>query len=96
MLQFIVRYISIIYLGKADYCNKVGDEQEQNYPRLCECKSDEGGIVDSTDPEIEPIYENGLHWAIFSLLIISGLIGIYASGTAFYNGITKPLQEYLR
>lgn len=84
------------FLGKTDYCRAGGtEEQEKNYPRLCECESDEG-IVNSADPDIEPIYETGLHWAIFSLLVISALIGIYASGTAFYNGITKPLQEYLR
>ena len=71
-------------------------DQEVSYPRLCECESDSTGIVNQVDPSIQPIYETGLHWSIFSLLAISALIGIYASGTAFYNGITKPLQEYLR
>ena len=84
------------YLGKTKYCKVSAPDQENNYPRLCECKTSDGSVVNETDPEIEPIYESGLHWAIFSLLIISALIGIYASGTAFYNGITKPLQEYLR
>ena len=85
----------IKFLGKTEWCRTSTEEQEKKYPRLCECESD-NGILDLTNPEVEPIYETGLHWAIFSLLVISALIGIYASGTAFYNGITKPLQEYLR
>lgn len=83
----------MLCMGKTDYCQVGGAEQEKKYPRLCECKSDDGIVA--VNAEIEPIYETGLHWAIFSLLVISALIGIYASGTAFYNGITKPLQEYL-
>jgi len=84
----------MLCMGKTEWCRTSTEEQEKKYPRLCECESD-NGILDLTNPELEPIYETGLHWAIFSLLVISALIGIYASGTAFYNGITKPLQEYL-
>ena len=62
---------------------------------MCECKTKDS-VLDYDDPAIEPIYASGLHWATFSLLIISALIGICACGTAFYNGITKPLQENLR
>ena len=66
---------------------------------MCECKTNNDSVVDMVDPEMEPIYKSGLHWAIFSFLIITfidALIGIYASGIAFYNWITKPPQEYLR
>ena len=62
---------------------------------MCECKTNKDSTVDYDDPAIEPIYASGLHWAIFSFLIISALIGICACGTAFYNGIMKPLQENL-
>ena len=89
----------MIHLGKTEYCTFSTHDQEKNYPRMCECKTNNDSVVDLVDPEMKPIYKSGLHWTIVSVLIITlidALIGIYASGIAFYNGITKPPQEYLR
>jgi len=68
--------------GKVDYCSSREDEK---IGRLCECSQDNKSVT--------PTYTTGLHWAIFSLLMVAALIAVYGTGVAFYNGITKPTQE---
>jgi len=76
-------------IGNEKYCVPSFSPNElASSARQCECSS-----YTDKDKTVTPTYESGLHWAIFSILLVAALVAAYGTATAFYNGITKPTQE---